>query len=68
MATEQSRNTRTFVAGEDLSTAQFKFVTLEADGEVELLVIGNADRRIESLVHQKVRPGISCPARRVGRR
>ena len=36
MATEQSRNTRTFVAGEDLSTAQFKFVTLEADGQVDL--------------------------------
>ena len=36
MATMQSRNTRTFVAGEDLSTAQFKFVTLEADGEVDL--------------------------------
>ena len=36
MATEQSRNTRTFVAGEDLSAAQFKFVTLEADGQVDL--------------------------------
>ena len=36
MATEQSRNTRTFIAGEDLSTAQFKFVTLEADGQVDL--------------------------------
>ena len=36
MATEQSRNSRTFVAGEDLSTAQFKFVTLEADGQVDL--------------------------------
>tara|TARA_R100000544_G_scaffold20059_2_gene9742 strand:+ start:623 stop:985 length:363 start_codon:yes stop_codon:yes gene_type:complete len=32
----QSRDTRTFVAGEDLSTAQFKFVTLEADGQVDL--------------------------------
>ena len=36
MAIMQSRDTRTFVAGEDLSTAQFKFVTLEADGEVDL--------------------------------
>jgi hypothetical protein len=36
MATMQSRDTRTFVAGEDLSTAQFKFVTLEADGKVDL--------------------------------
>lgn len=36
MATMQSRDTRTFVAGEDLSTAQFKFVTLESDGEVDL--------------------------------
>jgi hypothetical protein len=32
----QSRDTRTFVAGEDLSAAQFKFVTLEADGQVDL--------------------------------
>ena len=58
MATEQSRNTRTFVAGEDLSTAQFKFVTLEADGQVALadsagencigvlLVEGEADRAV----------------------
>jgi hypothetical protein len=36
MATMQSRDTRTFVAGEDLSTAQFKFVTLESDGQVDL--------------------------------
>ena len=36
MATEQSRNTRTFIAGEDLSTAQFKFVTLGTGGEVSL--------------------------------
>ena len=36
MATMQSRDTRTFVAGEDLSTAQFKFVTLEADSQVDL--------------------------------
>jgi len=32
----QSRDNRTFVAGEDLSAAQFKFVTLEADGKVDL--------------------------------
>jgi hypothetical protein len=32
----QSRDTRTFVAGEDLSTAQFKFVTLETDGKIDL--------------------------------
>ena len=36
MATMQSRDTLTFVSGEDLSTAQFKFVTLEADGKVDL--------------------------------
>ncbi len=36
MATMQSRDTRTFVAGEDLSSAQFKFVTLESDGQVDL--------------------------------
>lgn len=36
MAIMQSRDTRTFVAGENLSTAQFKFVTLEADGQVDL--------------------------------
>ena len=36
MATMQSRDTRTFVAGEDLSAAQFKFVTLEDDGQVDL--------------------------------
>ena len=36
MATMQSRDTRTFVAGEDLSAAQFKFVTLESDGQVDL--------------------------------
>ena len=36
MATMQSRDTRTFVAGEDLSAAQFKFVSLEADGQVDL--------------------------------
>jgi hypothetical protein len=32
----QSRDNRTFIAGEDLSAAQFKFVTLEADGQVDL--------------------------------
>jgi len=36
MAVMQSRDTRTFEAGEDLSSAQFKFVTLEADGQVDL--------------------------------
>ena len=36
MAVMQSRDNRTFVAGEDLSTAQFKFVTLESDGQVDL--------------------------------
>ena len=32
----QSRDNRTFIAGEDLSAAQFKFVTLESDGQVDL--------------------------------
>ena len=36
MAVMQSRDNRTFVAGEDLSAAQFKFVTLESDGQVDL--------------------------------
>ena len=36
MATMLSRDTRTFEAGEDLSAAQFHFVTLEADGQVDL--------------------------------
>ena len=36
MAVMQSRDTRTYVAGEDLSAAQFKFVTLEADGEIDI--------------------------------
>ena len=36
MAVMQSRDTRTYVAGEDLSTAQFKFVTLESDGQIDL--------------------------------
>jgi hypothetical protein len=29
-------DTRTFEAGENLSAAQFKFVTLESDGQVDL--------------------------------
>ena len=36
MAVMQSRDTRTEIAGVDLSAAQFKFVTLEADGQVDL--------------------------------
>jgi len=36
MAVMQTRDTRTFEAGEDLSSAQFKFVTLESDGKVDL--------------------------------
>ena len=36
MAVQESRDTRTFIAGEDLSSSQFKFVTLEADGQVDL--------------------------------
>jgi len=36
MAVMQSRDTRTFIAGEDLSSSQFKFVTLESDGQVDL--------------------------------
>lgn len=36
MATMQSRDTRTEIAGVDLSSAQWKFVTLEADGQVDL--------------------------------
>ena len=32
----QSRDTRSFVAGESLAAAQFKFVTLESDGQVDL--------------------------------
>lgn len=36
MAVMQSRDTRTMIAGEDLSAAQFKFVTLEADGQIDL--------------------------------
>ena len=36
MAVMQSRDNRTFIAGVDLSSAQFKFVTLESDGFVDL--------------------------------
>ena len=36
MAVMQSRDNRTFIAGEDLSAAQFKFLTLESDGKVDL--------------------------------
>lgn len=36
MAVMQTRDTRSFIAGVDLSSAQFKFVTLESDGFVDL--------------------------------
>ena len=36
MAVIQTRDNRTFEAGGDLSAAQFKFVTLESDGQVDL--------------------------------
>jgi hypothetical protein len=36
MAVFQSRDTRTFEAGGDLSAGQFKFVALAADGQVDL--------------------------------
>jgi hypothetical protein len=36
MAVFQSRDTRTFEAGSDLSAGQFKFVALAADGQVDL--------------------------------
>lgn len=36
MATHNLGKTRTFLAGEDLSAAQYHFVTLEADGFVDL--------------------------------
>lgn len=45
MAVQESRETRTFIAGEDLSSSQFKFVTLEADGQVDL-ADGDAERCI----------------------
>lgn len=35
MAVTESRETRTLIAGEDLSSHQFRFVTLESDGEVD---------------------------------
>jgi hypothetical protein len=45
MAVQESRETRTFIAGEDLSSSQFKFVTLEADGQIDL-ADGDAERCI----------------------
>jgi len=36
MAVMASRDNRTFIAGVDLAAAQFKFVTLESDGFVDL--------------------------------
>ena len=36
MAVIQTRDTRSFIAGENLASAQFKFVTLESDGQVDL--------------------------------
>lgn len=36
MAVMQTRDTRSMEAGEDLSAAQFHFVTLESDGKVDL--------------------------------
>jgi len=36
MSVMKSRDTRTEIAGVDLSSAQFKFVTLEADGAVDV--------------------------------
>ena len=35
MAVTESRETRTLIAGEDLSSHQFRFVTLESDGQVD---------------------------------
>jgi hypothetical protein len=35
MAVQESRETRTFIAGEALTSHQFKFVTLESDGQVD---------------------------------
>jgi hypothetical protein len=35
MAVMQSRDNRTFEAGSDLSTGQFKFVSLASDGQVD---------------------------------
>jgi len=44
MAVMQSRDNRTFEAGGDLSAGQFKFVTLAADGQVDITAAagGNA--------------------------
>ena len=44
MATMLSRDTRTFVAGSDLTAGQFKFVSLAADGQVDITATagGNA--------------------------
>ena len=62
----QSRDNRTFIAGEDLSSAQFKFVTLEAGGKVKTansagenaigvcLVGGAADRAVTVTVSGSV--------------
>ncbi len=36
MAVMRSRDTRSFVAGEDLAAKQFEFVTLESDGQVDV--------------------------------
>lgn len=36
MAVTESRDNRTFIAGESLTAAQFLFVTLESDGEIDL--------------------------------
>lgn len=51
MAVMQSRDTRTFIAGEDLSAAQFKFVTLEADGQVDL-ADADGERAVGVLLNQ----------------
>ena len=44
MAVMQTRDTRTFEAGGDLSAAQFKFVALASDGQVDVVASagGNA--------------------------
>lgn len=42
MAVFQSRDTRTFEAGGDLSAGQFKFVVLSADGQIDLAGDGAA--------------------------
>jgi len=50
MAVQESRETRTFIAGEDLSSSQFKFVTLEADGQIDL-ADADAERCIGVLIN-----------------